>query len=454
MAAILSNPPNAGEGYAVVVGLGATGMACVRHLRRLGHSVVVTDSREHPPRLDRLAAEHPEVVARLGGLDGEALRGAERIVLSPGVDPRQEPLVAAARHGIPLSGEITLFSAAANAPVVAVTGSNGKSTVVTLLGEMAAAAGVDAAVGGNLGTPALELLRDPAPAAYVLEISSFQLEAVTGWAPEAAVVLNVSADHMDRYRDFEEYAAVKERILDGARWAVLNMDDPRVAAMAATTSAARLLLSTRPAAEVDYGVVETPDGPALAARGRPLMPLARLGLQGRHNVINALAAMALADRLAIPVPAQREALERFTGLPHRMERVMERDGVVWINDSKATNVGAAVAALEGAGRPVVLLAGGDGKGADFRPLASAVRRYARAVVLFGRDAVLLADALEGAEAVFVPDLAAAVAEAARLARPGDAVLLSPACASFDQFSGFEARGEAFRAAVAEVTDNG
>ncbi len=456
MAAVFSNSPGIAPGYTAVVGLGATGMACVRHLRRLGLTVVVTDSRHRPPRLDELTRDHPEVETCLGGLDTELLASAERVILSPGVDPREAPLVTAVRAGVTVSGELTLFSAAANAPVVAVTGSNGKSTVVTLVGEMAAEAGIDAAVGGNLGTPALDLLRDPAPAAYVLEVSSFQLEAVSGWNPLASVVLNITEDHMDRYQDFEEYAAVKERILDGARWAVLNMDDPWVAAMAARTGAGRLLLSARTAEGVDYGLTGTPDGPALAARGRPLMPLAQVRLQGRHNVVNALAAMALADRIGVPAAVQQTVLARFAGLPHRMERVIERDGVVWINDSKATNVGAAAAALVGIGRPAVLLAGGDGKGADFRPLAQAVRGCARAVVLFGRDAPLLADALAGAAAdiVRVSDLTAAVDQAARLARPGDAVLLSPACASFDQFTGFEARGEAFRAAVKEVVGDG
>jgi len=433
------------HGYTAVAGLGATGMACVRHLRARGEAVVVVDSRSEPPRLGQLQAEHPEVQVVTGGLDRETLLGAVRVVASPGLDLRHGVWAELRAAGRPVVGELTLFAEAVNAPVCAVTGSNGKSTVVSLLGEMARAAGLDVAVGGNLGTPALELLTRAPADGYVLEVSSFQLEACPGFQADVAAVLNVSADHMDRYDRLADYAAVKARLLEGVGTAVLNAEDPHLAELGREAGTVRRFAIDRPA---DYHLLERDGGTWLAVAGRPRVAADALPVPGRAHCANALAAMALADALGIPEAAQCKALKAFAGLPHRMEPVGEWCGVRWINDSKATNVGAAVAAISGLQRPVVLIAGGQGKGADFRPLGRVCAESARAVILVGEDAPAIEAAIAGrVPTERVGGMTAAVAAAARWAEPGDAVLLAPACASFDAYSGFEARGEAFRDAV-------
>lgn len=433
---------------AVIVGLGETGFACARHLRARGRRVAVTDTRAEPPRAAALAAEQPRVPQVLGGLDPALLRAAREIVLSPGVDPRLPALQAAAAAGVPLIGEIELFAREARAPVVAITGSNGKSTVTSLVGAMAQAAGRRAAVGGNLGTPALDLLADPEPELYVLELSSFQLETVRSLDARAAVVLNLSPDHLDRYPDLDAYAAAKRRVYRGTGTMVLNADDPRVAAMAECDRRRLWFGLGPPAGDEHFGIIRQ-HGESWLGRGeRALLPTAALGIRGRHNQANALAALALGAACGLPEPVMLEVLEAFRGLPHRSEPVAERGGVLWVNDSKATNVGAAVAAIEGAERPVVLLAGGDGKGQDFAALAVALARRGRAAVVFGRDAAALEAALAGVCPVTrSAGLEDAVRQAAALARPGDAVLLAPACASLDQFRDYRARGDAFRAAV-------
>ncbi|MBK1735603.1 UDP-N-acetylmuramoyl-L-alanine--D-glutamate ligase [Halorhodospira abdelmalekii] len=445
--------------YTTVAGLGATGLACVRHLRRQGVPVVVVDSRERPPQLSALQAEHPEVPVVLGGLDGEVLRAAERIVISPGLDSRQPPFAQLQAAGQPICGELELFAAAVpeGVTVAAVTGSNGKSTVVTLVAEMARAAGRRVAVGGNLGTPTLDLLAaDPVADLFVLEVSSFQLEACPAFCPQIGAVLNVSPDHLDRYDGIEAYTAAKARLLEGVEVAIINADDPRVRRMGETARSRRYFSvagvhggTVGPAS--DYATRTIDGEPSLSLDGEARLAVRELALTGVVGQANALAAMAVADACELPIAAQQAVLRRFRGLPHRMERIGEWHEVAWINDSKATNVGAAVAALAGVGRPAVLIAGGQGKGGDFRPLAEACERYARAVILIGEDA----SAIEAALAGRVPTECAsgmeqAVVQAAARAQPGDCVLLAPACASFDAFSGFEQRGARFRQAVLDV----
>jgi UDP-N-acetylmuramoylalanine--D-glutamate ligase len=437
----------------LIVGLGKTGLACARYLARCGIGFAVTDSRPEPPGLAELRATLPEVPLYLGGFAEEAFAAAQRIVLSPGVALRESAVAAAAARGVAIVGDIELFARAADAPLVAVTGSNGKSTVTTLLGHMAAEAGRAVRVGGNLGTPALELLPapgGPAPELYVLELSSFQLETTASLDAAAATVLNLSPDHMDRYRDVAEYAAVKQRIYRGGGVAVLNADDPLVRAMAPPGRRALRFGLGAPAGE-DFGLREC-DGALWLARGEEcLLPLAELRIPGLHNAANALAALALGTAVGLPMSPMLRALRAFAGLPHRTEWVGERDGVRWYNDSKGTNVGATLAALRGLQGRVVLIAGGEGKGADFRPLRAAVAEKARAVVLIGRDAALLAAALgDVAPVVHAADLDEAVARARELARPGDSVLLSPACASFDMFTGYEHRGRVFTEAVQRI----
>jgi UDP-N-acetylmuramoylalanine--D-glutamate ligase len=343
---------------------------------------------------------------------------------------------------------VELFARHVDAPVVAITGSNGKSTVTTLVGEMAAHAGWDTRVGGNLGTPALDLLTDRVPDLYVLELSSFQLETTRSLRPAAAVVLNVSADHLDRYRSLDEYAAAKASIYRGARTAVVNGDDPIVAGFdvgAAERCAFSLARVPEPGG---FGLREIDGEPWLVRGAAGLLPAAALKIRGRHNLANALAAFALGEALGLPRAAMVEAAQSFAGLPHRTQWVAERDGVSWYNDSKGTNVGATLAALNGFPGKVVLLAGGLGKGADFTPLRPVLAQKGRALVVFGRDAPLIAAAVGDACPIHhAADLGEVITCARACARPGDTVLFSPACASFDMFRNFEDRGERFAAAV-------
>ncbi len=443
-------------GKTLIVGLGETGLSCARYLMRQGIPAAVTDSREQPPGLQRLREELPDLALFLGGFQPQVFAAAERIILSPGV-ALSEPLVAAALgRGVPVLGDIELFARAVQAPVLAITGSNGKSTVTSLVAAMAARTGRRVAVGGNLGQPALDLL-DEAAELFVLELSSFQLETTRSLRPLAAVVLNVSPDHMDRYPNLDVYAATKAGIYAGAETAVVNRDDPLVAAMKPATAQV-IGFTLQPPTAGDYGLREQAGETWLWRGDQPLLAAAELLIPGRHNLANALAALALGEAAGLPLEPRLQALRVFGGLPHRSQLVAEKAGVRWYNDSKGTNVGASIAALEGlhaAGEApsTLLIAGGDGKGADFAPLAPVAARCARAVILIGRDAPLIAAALDGQVPLFsAPDLTAAVRLAAEQARPGDRVLLSPACASFDMFRNYEERGERFAAAVEELPE--
>jgi UDP-N-acetylmuramoylalanine--D-glutamate ligase len=437
--------------HALVVGLGLTGLSCARFLAAQGYRVTVVDSRAQPPKLDALRAQLPDVPVHTGPWRAEHFSDPGLLVVSPGVALTDPVLAGAVARSSDVVGDVELFARHAHAPVIAITGANGKSTVTSMVGAMCREAGYDAAVGGNIGVPVLELLREPEPDMYVLELSSFQLETTTSLNARAASVLNVTADHMDRYRDLPEYAAAKARIFHGDGTMVLNADDPVVADMAIPGRKVVYFALGAPAGPSDYGLIRLGDEEWLAKGARALLPCAELPLPGRHNLANALAAMALADAAGVPLDAMRRTLRRFEGLHHRTELVAERDGIRWINDSKGTNVGATIAALDGMDRPVVLIAGGEGKGADFSGLRAAVQRRARGVVLIGRDAPLLEAALAGTVPVqHAADMHAAVVQARALAQSGDIVLLSPACASFDMFRNYEHRGEIFAAAVREL----
>jgi UDP-N-acetylmuramoylalanine--D-glutamate ligase len=439
-----------GAAPVLLVGLGVTGASCVRHFHRLGQPLRVLDSRERPPGLEGLGALREGLDLRLGGFDVAALDGVTEVVLSPGVSPEEPLIVEARRRGLAVIGDIEIFARVVPAPVAAVTGSNGKSTVASLLAELLRAAGCEVRAGANLGPPALDLLVGETPDYFVLELSSFQLETTDSLRPRVACVLNISADHIDRHGSLERYAEAKARILRGAETVVLNCDDPRVMAMWDGRTPALCFGLGAPGADA-YGLRETPSGLMLARGAELLVPAARLRLRGRHNLANALAALAMAEALGFGPGRLLEALAGFPGLPHRAEWIAERGGVAWVNDSKATNVGAAVAAITGTDGPVVLIAGGDGKGADFSPLVTAARECVRAAVLLGRDAPALERALgDACPTVRVGSIEAAVAEAARLARRGDTVLLSPACASTDQYRDYTERGARFAAAVREL----
>ncbi len=430
----------------LIVGLGKTGLSAARWLRAQGEAVTVTDSRATPPGLDGLAKLGGDFPLHLGGFNLGILDATDRIVLSPGVS-RSEPLLRAAEaRGIAILGDIELFAGAKEAPAVAITGTNGKSTATTLVAEMARAAGRRVLAGGNLGEPVLDLLAQPVPEFYVLELSSFQLESTDSLQLIAAAVLNVTPDHMDRYQTLADYAAAKARILAHATTAVINLDDPRVAAMPRRGQRQVGFSLTR--AGVDWGLTTRSGDVYLARAGEPILPLGELRLPGRHNAANALAALAVGTAAGLPLEPMLGTLRSFVGLPHRSQWVVERRGVRFIDDSKGTNVGATLASVEGLGGPIVMIAGGDGKGQDFAPLAAAFRGKVRHAVLIGRDREILARALEGAcSTEFATDMDAAVAAAAHAARSGDLVLLSPACASLDMFRDYAQRGDVFAAAA-------
>jgi UDP-N-acetylmuramoylalanine--D-glutamate ligase len=432
----------------LVVGLGETGLSVARYLLRQGIEVAIVDSRENPPGLERLRSELPADVALfLGGFRSDAFARAGQLVVSPGVSLALPEIAAARDRGVAVTGDVELFAQAATAPVIAVTGSNGKSTVVTLLGAMARRAGLDVRVGGNIGTPALDLLQECEPDLYVLELSSFQLETLQSLHPCASVVLNVCEDHLDRYAGLQAYAAAKQVIYRNAGVQVVNRDDT-VAAALADAGHPQLGFTRLAPQGNDYGLVSHAGELWLARGDRRLLPAAAVRMAGRHNLANALAALALGEAAGLVPDAMLDTLREFQGLPHRMQLVAEQDGVRWYNDSKGTNVGATLAAIDGIGTGLVLIAGGDGKGADFSPLAVALRDNGHGAVLIGRDAPLLEQVLQGVVPLArATDMREAVRLAAAMAQPGDAVLLSPACASTDMYRNYAERGEQFIQAV-------
>lgn len=436
------------DAHSIIFGLGDTGLSCARFLAAHGIEFAAIDTRERPPAAAALTAAFPHARVVTGFTDPARIGHCEQLLLSPGI-PRTHPVVQAAiGRGIEVIGDIELFARHAQAPVVAVTGSNGKSTVVTMVSAILTAAGLDVRTGGNIGTPALDLLGETEPDCYVLELSSFQLESTRTLAPVAAALLNVSPDHMDRYATFADYLATKLSIAEHAHMVIVNFDDP--ALLAACTPATARGFSLHGAAGAEYACEHADGTTWLVAHGERVISVDEIAAGGEHNRMNALAAIALTDTMAVSRSAQRAALMTFTGLPHRCQTVRLHNGVEWIDDSKGTNVGATCAAITGifARRGGVLIAGGQGKGADFAPLAAVLDGRIHTVVLIGEDAAAIAQAVGAVVDVqFALDMRAAVTAAAALARPGEAVLLSPACASFDMFANYAARGDAFAAAV-------
>jgi UDP-N-acetylmuramoylalanine--D-glutamate ligase len=430
----------------LVLGLGDSGLSAARWVQRQGGIVRAADTRASPPRAAHYAGE-----LRTGEFDASLLDAIDLVCISPGL-PLEQPIVREAiALRIPVLGDIELFAwhvraTQPGARIVAITGTNGKTTVTALTGHLLRSAGQDAEVAGNIGPAALDALagRSTAPACWVLELSSYQLETTWSLAADAATVLNLSEDHLDRYAGQEDYAAAKARVYAGAGNAVLN----RGLDAAARSSAPTFGLDAPPR-EQDFGVVVHDGGQWLARGGSRLLRAADLQIAGAHNLANALAALALCEAVGVPAGRVVEGLRSFRGLPHRLERVASQGGVTYYDDSKGTNVGAAVAAMQGLGGTVVLIAGGDGKRQDFAPLAQAAAKHARTVLLIGRDAPAIAAALAAAGVAHerCDSLERAVARAAQVARPGDAVLLSPACASFDMFRDYKHRGEVFAATV-------
>lgn len=431
-----------------ILGMGVTGLSCLRYLA--GEALLVLDTRDEPPNAAAARALCPEAELRFGAdACGADFAGVERLVVSPGVG-LDHPLVERARGaGVEVLSDIDLFCRAARAPIHAVTGTNGKSTVTALAGHLLAALGQRVGVGGNIGEAALEVLGDDRDS-YVLELSSFQLERMASYPFHAATILNVTEDHLDRHGDLAAYAASKRRIYRQARRVVANRQDPLTAPQ--EPGMVPVTFGLDAPQDGHWGLSGRDTERVLMRGGEVLMPLAELPLAGIHNALNVLAACALVAEPGVPLTRLADAVRSFRGLPHRCTLVAEVAGVRFVDDSKATNVGATLAALDGLGDParrhLVLIAGGDGKGADFAPLAGPVKRYVKAVVLLGRDAPRLASALgDSAPLTRVADMNEAVAAAGRLAEHGDTVLLSPACASLDMFRSYAARGEAFAAAV-------
>lgn len=442
------------KSYRVVVGMGKTGFSCARYLRAQGLSFCLVDTREQPPMLTQFREAFPDVLIQTGSLDPQLLADAQEILLSPGLSPEEKFLSAAREKSVPVIGDIEVFFRLAKAPIVAITGSNAKSTVTTLVGEMAKASGLRTGVGGNLGTPALELLSDETQV-YVLELSSFQLELVDRFRAKVAAYLNLSDDHLDRYGTMAAYDAAKQRIFVGCETAISNAEDSQTLPKGVAVAQQFTFTLKEPASAQQYGV-RLRDGQRFLAKGQQdLMPASDLKLVGMHNVANCLAALAIGEAAGFSREAMLQVLRTFGGLPHRCQWVRSVNGVRYINDSKGTNVGATLAAIEGlaadARKNIVLIAGGEGKGADFSPLRPACEKAVKACVMIGRDASLIASAVGHAtQVVYAMDLRSAVQTAAGLASEGDCVLLSPACASFDMFKNYEDRGESFVRAVQEL----
>ncbi len=436
----------------VIVGLGQTGLSCARFLRKRDAAVAIMDTRELPPALHTLQQEYPEVLVHTGGLSTEWLQHADQIILSPGVDPRLPELQAAASAGIEMMGDIEIFARYADAPVIAITGSNGKSTVTTLVSLMAQLAGYKLATGGNLGTPALDLLDEAPVDFYLLELSSFQLETVSSLNAFASVVLNISPDHLDRYNSLLDYQQTKKRIYQGTGVMIINRDDPVVSAMA-DSQRQTIGFGVKQHGEKDFGVRLVNGQSWLCEGPYELMPVSDMKIAGQHNIANALAALALGSVMGLPMHAMLSALREYKGLPHRCRLVRELHGVRWYNDSKATNVGASIAAIEGlAGNGgLVLILGGVGKGQDFSGLTPVLKTHVSAVVLIGEAASEIAEIMPSSVTTETADsIKSAVNLAAKFAKEGMQVLLSPACASFDMFLSYVDRGQQFEQAVREL----
>ena len=438
-----------------IIGLGATGWSLARFLLGRGEHIAITDTRDQPPYLAQLQECAPDSDLALGRLDQDLLLRARRVFVSPGVS-LPDALVACLRAaGVVLASDIELFCQHARSPIVAVTGSNGKSTVVTLLGECAAHAGLCAPTGGNLGPPALDLLASERPVDYyLLELSSFQLLHTHSLNAHAAVVLNFSDDHLDRHGDRRHYWQAKRHIYAGDGLMVINVDDPMVCGLVSADR--RLCRYSLRDPQAELHIAHDTGGVAWLCQGsRRLLRCSQLALPGEHNLSNALACLALAGSMGIDAGDCVPVLRRFTGLAHRLQSLGHYRGVPWYNDSKATNVAATCAAVDtlAGSSGIILLAGGDAKGADFAPLAAACVGRVRHALLFGRDAACIEAQLTGRlPCTRVADLAAAVRHAARLATPGDSVLLSPACASSDAYVDYQARGEDFIRQVQALGD--
>lgn len=439
----------------VVVGLGATGFSCAQYLHQCGFSVAVTDTREQPPFLEALKNTYPDITVSLGKLDEHLLDQAAEIIVSPGLALQEPAIARQIQKGTPIIGDIELFARATTIPVIAITGTNAKSTVTTLVGEMAKAAGIRTEVGGNLGIPALDLIEHHSnPELFVLELSSFQLETTFSLNPIVATILNVTPDHMDRYAHLDNYIAAKQRVYQGCQVAVCNRDDPQTEC-GDHYSREKLYFSLQKPGKNEFGLLTQHNETFLAFEDNCLLPVSALPIHGRHYQANALAALAIGHGAGFALDPMLKVLKEFKGLPHRCQLVRKYNQVDWYNDSKGTNVGATLAAIEGLGSEMkgklVLIAGGVGKNADFSPLLPAIEKYVRSLILIGEAAPQLAQVVgDKVDVRLAASMEDAIAKASKAAVAGDLVLLSPACASFDMFKNYAHRGEVFTQLVQEM----
>ena len=442
----------------VIVGLGDTGLSCVKYFASTGEKVKVVDSRDEPPGLAALIRMYPDVECELGDFNLETFVTAKQLVVSPGISIRSVEIEAAKEAGVAITGDIDIFSKQVAAPIIAVTGSNGKSTVVAMLAEIATKAGKDFGLGGNLDgdnfKPALDLLAEDEKDLYLLELSSFQLETTQSLGAAVATILNLSADHMDRYEGIDDYHRAKQRIFTGCKQVVINRDDKESYPLVESGAAVWDFGFGR-AGVNGLGLLEEGGNLYLAYQLEKIVSVNELKVFGQHNISNVLAAAALAMAIGIDMNAIKAAITEFSGLPHRCQWVANIDGVDFYNDSKGTNVGATVAAVEGLGEHIsghiVLIAGGIAKGADFAALVPAMNKWGKAVILIGQDAAEMASYFDTEiQTYFANDMPDAARVALQQSAAGDAVLLSPACASFDMFENFQHRGFAFMESVGNL----
>ncbi len=440
---------------AIVVGLGITGMSLIRHLSNKVTRLAVVDTRNDPPQLETLMKEFPTIPFISGEFDQDLLCASQTLYISPGVPLSLPAIRAAIDSGVAISGDIELFLNQVQAPVIAVTGSNGKSTVVKLVTEMITASGKKALLGGNYGVSALELLEANIPDFYVLELSSFQLESLKNVNVAISTILNISEDHMDRYYDFHEYVNAKKKIFMGDGIKVINLDDPTVTNLVSVDDNV-IGFNHQSPDEGSFGVCEIGDIEWICFGKQRLMKVSELQITGRHNLTNSLASLALGHAIGLDADSMANSLKQFKGLPHRCEMVLELNNVVWINDSKGTNPGATCAAVQGLaeGEDIVLIAGGDAKGADLSSLGEAMKGRVHSAILIGKDARIVEQAISSLCKIYhATSLEGAVHTAHQLARTGDKVLLSPACSSLDMFKNYVERGERFSSIVRQLAAN-
>ncbi len=434
----------------VVIGLGETGLSVAQHLSKQDVTFSMCDTRSNPPQLSTFKRHFPNTEIHLGELVEGVFTQATQIIVSPGVDTNQDVIrEVVATNECECIGDIELFARSTTKPIVAITGSNGKSTVTSLLAEMARSANVNAYAGGNLGPPALNLLNHSDAELFVLELSSFQLESTQSLQPEVSVVLNVSPDHLDRHGDVDSYAQIKEHIYSNAKSSVVNRNDEYVSRM--KTAGRIISFALDQPSEGQFGVLKENKCSYLAFGDEYLLPVSELALQGESGILNSLAALAVGHALNLPMQLMLDKLKDFKGLPHRLALVIEHEGVSWFNDSKGTNIGATISSLRSLNKNIVLIAGGVFKGGDLAQLKEAVDKHAKHVILLGQDANVLQQGIEGVSPV---DIASSMNEAVEIAQKiaitGDQVLLSPACASFDTYKNYIERGCDFERCVQEL----